>query len=101
MNLKERKPGDPITDEEIELLEWHIPSSGKDGLGVAVVYDLEKGELVPNPNFRDRVIKWRESGNPDSYYITNIPTYDLVIDYLEYRAGFNINKHCLELNPSI
>lgn len=84
-----------------EELEWYISggSGGKDGQGVAVRFYTELGRLIPDHNFGKRISRWRESlptDYQDPYWLAEMPDLNLLNDYLNHRAIFNLETHSIE-----
>ncbi len=81
------------------MIEWFISGSvgGKDGQGVAVRFDWEKGQLIPDSRFTARLKAWkREFHGVDSYSLSEEPSLKLLNDLVHGAAFFNIETHRIE-----
>ncbi len=70
-------------DPEVkEVIEWFLSDSqgGKDRSGATVEYDSNNDILLPPADFRERVEKWKASGEPNSYPLNIFP------DEMTFRA---------------
>lgn len=75
------------------LLEWYLSScgsGGKDGRGMAVVYDEQGDTLVPRFDFRERVLSWKpEERKADYYRLSVMPDEPTFRAYLSGSAFFH------------
>ncbi len=81
------------------VIEWYISggSGGKDGQGVAVRFDWEEGQLVPDSRFTARLKAWEcEFHGVDSYSLSERPSLKLLNDLICGAAYFNIETHRIE-----
>lgn len=81
------------------VIEWYISggSGGKDGQGVAVRFDWEEGQLVPDPPFTARLKAWEKKfAGVDSYSLSEVPSLKLLNDLVCGAAYFNLETHRIE-----